>query len=59
MVRPGLYLGRANLDKIFLLNFTLYNKDIDKRDGEAFAKSGQVSQDCWTGTQQRLAGAPS
>ena len=59
MVRPGFYLGRAYLDKVFLLNFTLYNKDIAERDGEAFVKSGQVSQDCWTGTQQRLAGAPS
>jgi hypothetical protein len=58
MVRPGFYLGRAYLDKIFLLNFTLYNADIAKRDGEAFTKSGQVSQDCWTGTQQRIASAP-
>jgi hypothetical protein len=59
MVRPGFYLGRAYLDKVFLLNFTLYNKDIAERDGEAFVKSGQVSQDCWIGTQQRLARAPS
>jgi hypothetical protein len=58
MVRPGFYLGRAYLDKVFLLNFTLYNKDIANRDGEAFVKTGQVSQDCWTGTQQRLARAP-
>ena len=26
MVRPGFYLGRAYLGKVFLLNFTLYNK---------------------------------
>ena len=57
MVRPGFYLGRAYLDKVFLLNFTLYNKDIASRDGEAFMKTGEVSQDCWTGTQQRIARA--
>jgi hypothetical protein len=57
MVRPGFYLGRAYLDKVFLLNFTLYNPDIVKRDGDAFMKTGEVSQDCWTGTQQRVARA--
>jgi hypothetical protein len=57
MVRPGFYLGRAYLDKVFLLNFTLYNKDIAKRDGDAFVKTGDVNQDCWTGTQQRVARA--
>jgi hypothetical protein len=54
MVRPGFYLGRAYLDKIFLLNFTLYNKDIAAREGEAFMKTGRVNEDCWTGTQQRI-----
>ena len=58
MVRPGFYLGRAYLDKVFLLNFTLYNRDIAERDGAAFMKTGEASQDCWTGTQQRLARAP-
>jgi hypothetical protein len=53
MVRPGFYLGRAYLGKIFLLNFTLYNKAIAERDGEAFAKTGAVKEDCWPGTQQR------
>ena len=55
MVRPGFYLGRAYLGKIFLLNFTLYNKEIASRDGEAFAKTGLVKEDCWAGTQQRPA----
>jgi hypothetical protein len=54
MVRPGFYLGRAYLDRIFLLNFTLYNKDVAARDGDAFAKTGRASEDCWTGTQQRF-----
>ena len=53
MVRPGFYLGRAYLGKIFLLNFTLYNKEVDTRDGAAFQKTGQVAEDCWPGTQQR------
>jgi hypothetical protein len=53
MVRPGFYLGRAYIGKIFLLNFTLYNKEIADRDGDAFTKGGQVKEDCWQGTQQR------
>ena len=57
MVRPGFYLGRAYLDKVFGLNFTLYNKEIAERDGAAFLKTGQVKEDCWMGTQQRVATA--
>jgi hypothetical protein len=53
MVRPGFYLGRAYISKIFLLNFTLYNKEVAERDGPAFVKTGQTAEDCWTGTQQR------
>jgi hypothetical protein len=53
MVRPGFYLGRAYIGKVFLLDFTLYNDQIAERDGEAFLKSGQVKEDCWPGTQSR------
>lgn len=53
MVRPGFYLGRAYLGKVFLLNFTLYNKEIADRDGEAFMKTAQVREDCWSGTPRR------
>ena len=53
MVRPGFYLGRAYLGKVFLLDFTLYNKDVASRDGDAFVKTGQVREECWPGTQQR------
>ena len=53
MVRPGLYLGRAYLDRGFGLNFTLYNKAVAERDGPAFQQTGQVAEDCWSGTQQR------
>ncbi|MGZ9014677.1 MAG: hypothetical protein ACXW2L_20705 [Burkholderiales bacterium] len=57
MVRPGFYLGRAYLDKVFLLTFTLYSKDLAEREGDAFVKTGRVNEDCWTGTQQRTARA--
>jgi len=53
MVRPGFYLGRAYAGKAFLLNFVLYNQDVAARDGAAFVKTGQVAEDCWTGTQSR------
>jgi hypothetical protein len=55
MVRPGLYLGRAYIDRAFALNFVLYNKEVAERDGPAFAKGGRVNEDCWSGTQQRMA----
>ena len=53
MVRPGFYLGRAYIGRVFLLNFTLYNKQVAERDGPQFLKTGQASEDCWTGTQRR------
>ncbi|HRN60880.1 MAG TPA: hypothetical protein PLF73_00260 [Luteimonas sp.] len=53
MVRPGFYLGRAYIGRVFLLDFTLYNKDVAERDGPAFAQSGEAAEDCWTGTQER------
>ncbi len=52
MVRPGLYLGRAYLDRAFVLNFTLYSEEIAARDGGAYVKTGQRNEDCWAGTQQ-------
>ncbi len=57
MVRPGLYLGRAYLDRAFVLNFTLTSKDIAARDDAAFIQTGQVQEDCWGGTQPRMASA--
>jgi len=56
MVRPGLYLGRAYMDHAFILNFVLYNKDVDKA-GRAAFETGQVRDDCWPGTQQRVLAA--
>lgn len=53
MIRPGLYLGRAYLDRGFALNFTLYDKATDERLRDDFVKTGKVQQDCWPGTQAR------
>ncbi|MEW5966961.1 MAG: hypothetical protein AB1720_08220 [Pseudomonadota bacterium] len=53
MVRPGLYLGRAYMDHAFILNFVLHSKDLDRAGREAF-EAGQVQDDCWPGTQQRI-----
>ena len=53
MVRPGLYLGRAYMDHAFILNFMLYNKDLD-RAGRAEFEAGQIRDTCWSGTQKRI-----
>jgi len=50
MVRPGFYLGRAYLNRIFGLNFTLYNADAAAAGLEAF-RAGTLQQDCFAGTQ--------
>lgn len=55
MIRPGFYLGRAYMDRAFVLNFTLYNKEIAERDMDAFVKTGKTDEDCWTGARQQVA----
>jgi hypothetical protein len=52
MVRPGFYLGRAYMKGVFLLNFTLENDEIAKRDTSAFVNTGKIAEDCWVGTQK-------
>ncbi|THJ17489.1 MAG: hypothetical protein CAF42_003755 [Nitrospira sp. CG24B] len=52
MVRPGFYLGRAYIKKVFALNFTLYNKAVAEKESPAFASSGSVAEDCWVGNQR-------
>jgi hypothetical protein len=49
MVRPGFYLGRAYMKRIFALNFTLYNGDA-ARDTSDFL-TGRIAEDCFAGTQ--------
>ncbi len=55
MVRPGLYLGRAYMNRIFLLNFVLYNEDVQAESADAFANGTDTAEDCWIGEQQRTA----
>ena len=55
MVRPGFYLGRAYVKKIFLLNFMLYNPQVAEAGLKAFAAGEPVAEDCWTGEQLRQA----
>lgn len=55
MVRPGFYLGRAYMDRVFILNFTLYNKEIAERGTDAYIRTGKTDEDCWIGTQRTVA----
>ena len=56
MVRPGFYLGRAYLNRVFLLNFTLINDEVMDRDTAAFVEAGgKAQEDCWPGEQQPAA----
>jgi len=45
MVRPGFYLGRAYMNRIFGLNFTLYNEQAAAAGRDAF-RAGRVDEDC-------------
>ena len=54
-VRPGFYLGRAYLNRIFLLNFTLYNAEAAEAGHAPFAAGDAVAEDCWPGEQLRHA----
>lgn len=55
MVRPGFYLGRAYINKIFLLNFTLYNEEVAGAQTAGWQAGDPVAETCWTGEQQRAA----
>jgi hypothetical protein len=50
MVRPGFYLGRAYINRVFGLNFSLYKADVAAA-GEADFRAGRIAEDCWTGEQ--------
>ena len=53
MVRPGFYLGRAYIDRSFVVNFVLYNEEVAEAAEEDFRKTGRSAEDCWGGTQRR------
>ncbi len=55
MVRPGFYLGRAYIKKVFALNFTLYNKAVADKESPSFVSAGTVNEDCWVGNQRMTA----
>jgi len=55
MIRPGFYLGRAYMNRTFILNFTLYNRAVAEKEGGAFTASGQVQEDCEIGSQRMTA----
>ena len=52
MVRPGFYLGRAYANRMFLLNFTLFNPDVAERGAQAFESGGALAEDCWPASEQ-------
>lgn len=57
MIRPGFYLGRAYMNRAFLLNFTLYNPELAGAEAESFVGGVPLVEDCWTGEQVRSAAA--
>jgi hypothetical protein len=57
MIRPGLYLGRGYINRIFVLNFTLYNPKVAEAGLASFARGEPISEDCWPGEQLRHATA--
>jgi hypothetical protein len=50
MVRPGLYIGKAYMNKSFLLTFVLHNKAVESHYPNA---DWTKLEECWTGTQTR------
>lgn len=48
MIRPGLYLGRAYLNKIFLLNFVLHNPEAEVKEGGTWPANA-----CYDGHKNR------
>jgi hypothetical protein len=55
MIRPGLYLGRAYLGRLFVANFIVWNKKVDEAARDAFAQTGRIEEDCRVGSQRLTA----
>lgn len=53
MIRPGFYLGRAYINRVFLANFTLYNPEVAGREEQAFRSGTPLREECWAGEQAR------
>jgi hypothetical protein len=58
MIRPGFYLGRAYIGRVFLLNFTLYDDRLADGQRAGFLAGQPVTEDCWTGEQTAHNTAP-
>jgi hypothetical protein len=52
MVRPGFYLGRAYINRAFILNFTLLNEQAAEAQEATFLGGGDVGADCWPDAEQ-------
>jgi hypothetical protein len=48
-IRPGFYLGRAYMGRVFVLNFTLFNPQVAAAGLAAWQASGGHDEDCWPG----------
>jgi len=57
MVRPGFYLGRAYINRAFILNFTLLNEEVAAAQQATFLAGGEVGADCWPDAEQISAAA--
>ena len=55
MVRPGFYLGRAYMNRVFGLNFVVYNEEVAESQRADWLAGGPIAEDCWVG-EQRAAG---
>ena len=55
MVRPGFYLGRAYANRVFLLNFTVYDPETMTNGLKDFLDGKAVAEDCWAGEQSAVA----
>jgi hypothetical protein len=55
MVRPGFYLGRAYANRIFLLNFTVYDPETMTNGLQDFLDGKAVAEDCLAGEQSAVA----
>ena len=56
MVRPGFYLGRAYMNRVFGLNFWVYNEEVAEAGRAVWLAAAAVSEDCFVGEQQRAGG---
>lgn len=60
LIRPGFYLGRVYLGKVFLVNFLVMNADLTQAWERQVANEEQLpdthptfQEDCWTGTHDQ------